>query len=177
MPRRLVGSRSTTSVDNRFFFFLTLCNAGLCENDDCCTRFETLLGQDLFGPNDGTIYRPAGGQIVWLYHEDSESIELRDSNGETLATFDDPEDVFADPTAYPATEAEISTFDKWTAIKRPALLGRIDWEMVDVIAVVEDGLRVLNDSDEISLGELLEELDRRDVCDQDDGSSLSDFHI
>lgn len=51
---------------------------------------------------------------------------------------------------------EISTFDKWTAIKRPALPRRIDREMVDVIAVVEDGLRVLNDSDEISLGKLLE---------------------
>ena len=40
-----------------------------------------------------------------------------------------------------------------------------------------DGPAPEYDGDEISLGELLEGLDCRDVCDQDDRRSLSDFHI
>lgn len=94
------------------------------------------------GPNGICVYRPAGGQSVWLRHKDSGRIELRESTGETLATFDEPEDVFADPTAYPATEADMSDIDNWMAIKRPALPSHIDREMVVVIAVTDNGLEV-----------------------------------
>ena len=95
------------------------------------------------GPNEVKVYRPAGGQSVWLYHEDTGTIELRDSDGETLAEFDDPEDIFDDPTAYPTTEKDITDFDEWTTIKRHALPSRIDRDMVDVLTVTDDGLEVL----------------------------------
>lgn len=39
------------------------------------------------------MYRPAGGQSVWLYHDTTE-VKLR-ANGEALATFDSPADVIS----------------------------------------------------------------------------------
>lgn len=39
------------------------------------------------------IYRSAGGQSVWLYHDTTE-VKLR-ANGEALATFDSPADVIS----------------------------------------------------------------------------------
>ena len=61
-------------------------------------------------------------------------------------TFDNPEDVFVDPTAYPAMEKDISEFLKWTTIKRPALPSQIERSMVNVLAVIDDGLEILEPS-------------------------------
>ena len=62
--------------------------------------------------------------------------------------------------AYPATEKDITDFSEWTTIKRPALPSRIDRDMVDVLAVTDDGLAVLEPSgDRTPIAELLEESD------------------
>ncbi|WP_336364686.1 hypothetical protein [Halalkalicoccus salilacus] len=127
--------------------------------EDGVHRLYNANGDVRAGPNEIPVYRPAGGQNKWLYHEDTGEVELR-ANGETVATFDDPEDVFADPPAYPATEKDVSDFSEWTTIKRPALPSRIERSMVDVIAVTDDGLAVLEPSgDRTPITELLTESD------------------
>lgn len=113
--------------------------------EDGVHRLYNANGDIRAGPNEIRVYRPAGGQNKWLYHEATGEVELR-ANGETIATFADSEDVFADPTAYPATEEDSSDFSEWTTIKRPALPSRIERNMVDVIAVTDDGLEVLEPS-------------------------------
>lgn len=82
--------------------------------------------------------------------------------------FDDQEDVFADATAYPATEKDINDFSEWTAIKRPALPGRIDRGMVDVIAITDDGLNLESSDDRTPIGQLLDK-------DEDDGGESNDM--
>ena len=53
---------------------------------------------------------------------------------------------------------DITDFLEWTGIKRPALPGRIDRSMVDVLAVTSDGLAVLEPSgDRTLIAELLTE--------------------
>ena len=120
------------------------------------------------GTENKRVYRPAGGQSVWLYHQDEDAVELRDSDDETLAWFDDPAAVFSDADAYPRMEDEIGDFSKWSEIKRPVVPpvafgeGGLDRDMVDVIAVDDDGLVVLEDGEEIPLSELVEhERERR----------------
>lgn len=128
--------------------------------EDGAHRLYNANGDVRAGPNEVHVYRPAGGQSVWLRHEATGAVELQDSNGETLATFDSGEDVFADPTEYPATEADITDFSEWSTVKRPALPSRIDRDMVDVIAVTDDGLEVLEPSgDRTPIDELLEDED------------------
>ncbi|KYH24039.1 hypothetical protein HAPAU_41180 [Halalkalicoccus paucihalophilus] len=128
--------------------------------EDGAHRLYNANGDVRAGPNEIKVYRPAGGQTVWLTHEGRPGVELRDSDSETLATFDDPEDVFTDPTVYPATETDITDFSEWTPIKRPALPGRIDRDMVDVLAVTDDDLEVLEPSgDRTPITELPEESD------------------
>ena len=78
-------------------------------------------------------------------------------DGETIATFADPEDVFDDPTAYPAIEKDISDFSEWMIINRPALPSRIERSMVDVIAITDAGLEVLEPSgDRTPIAKLLD---------------------
>lgn len=125
--------------------------------EDGAHRLYNANGDVRAGSNETRVYRPVGGQNKWLYHEDTGEVELR-ANGETIATFDEPEDVFADSTAYPATEEDISNFSEWTTIKRPALPSRIERSMVDVIAVTDKGLEVLEPSgDRTPIAELLTE--------------------
>lgn len=85
--------------------------------------------------------------------------------------FDSPEAVFEDASAYPATEKEISDFSEWSEIKRPAFPPERD--LVDVIAVTDDGLLVLEDGEEIPLDELGE--DREDTSKQSSGPSPPTF--
>ena len=106
--------------------------------EDGVHRLYNANGDVRAGSNEIRVYRPAGGQNKWLYHEDTDEVELR-ANSETIATF-------ADPTAYPATEKDISDFSEWTTIKRPALPSRIERSLVDVIAVTDDELEVLEPS-------------------------------
>ena len=128
-------------------------------------RLYNANGDVRAGPDDLKVYRRGSGQNKWLYHEATGEVELR-ANGETVATFAEPEDVFADSTAYPATEKDISDFSGWTAIKRPALPGRIDRSMADVIAVTDDGLELLEPSGERTpIAEL---------CDEDENGEESD---
>lgn len=128
-------------------------------DEDGVHRLYNANGDVRASSNDIRVYRPVGGENKWLYHEDTGEIEFR-ANGETIATFTDPEDVFADPTAYPATEGDISDFSEWTTIKRPALPSRIERSMVDVIAVTDDGLEVLEPSgNRTPITELLTESD------------------
>ena len=55
---------------------------------------------------------------------------------------------------------DIIDFEEWTAIKCPALPLRIDRDMVDVIAVTDDGLEVLEPSgDRTPITELLKKSD------------------
>ena len=75
-----------------------------------------------------------------------------DSSDETLAWFDDPEDIFEDADAYPRTEDEIEDFETWTEIKRPVIptvaFGEsgLDRDMVDMIEVPGEGpLAVVKD--------------------------------
>ena len=79
--------------------------------EDGVHRLYNANGDVRAGPNEIRVYRPAGGQNKWLYHEATGEVELR-ANGETIATFADPEGVFADPMAYPATEKDISDFSE-----------------------------------------------------------------
>lgn len=89
-------------------------------------------------------------------------------------TFADPEDVFADATAYPATEGDITDFLEWTTIKRPSLPGRIDRSMVDMLAVTDDGLEVLEPSgDRTPIPELLDEEDESDKDESESGGRVS----
>lgn len=90
-------------------------------DEDSAHRLYNSNGPTLVGPNDVRVYRPAGGQSVWLYHSGSGAVELRDSDGDTLATFNDPEDVFSDLTAYLATENDIEDFEEWSVVKRPVI--------------------------------------------------------
>ena len=114
-------------------------------------RLYNANGDVRAGPDELKVYRRGDGQNVWLYHDDG-SVELR-ANGETIATFDSPADVFEDADAYPATEKDISDFSKWSSIKRPAFPPERD--MVDVIAVTDDVLCVLEDGEEKPLDELV----------------------
>lgn len=106
----------------------------------------------------------SGGQSVWLYHEDEDSVELQDSDSKTLAMFNDSEDVMTDPTAYPAAEADIENFDEWSVVKQPVIPtvmfgeGGLDREMVDMIAIGDESLVVLEDGGETRtpIGELVE---------------------
>ena len=124
--------------------------------EDGVHRLYNANGDVRAGPDELKVYRRGSGQNKWLYHEDTGEVELR-ANGETIATFADQEDVFVDPSAYPATEKDISDFSEWTAIKRPVLPGRIERSMVDVIAVTNDGLCVLEDGKETPIDELVGE--------------------
>lgn len=72
--------------------------------------------------------------------------------------------MFTDPTAYPATEKDITDFDSWTTVKRPALPGRIDRSMVDVIAVTDEG----PSGDQTPLGKLLDEDGGEDTDESDE---------
>lgn len=115
------------------------------------------------------MYRPAGGQNVWLQHDTGE-VELR-ANGETIAMFDSPEAVFEDADAYPATEKDISDFSEWSEIERPAFPP--DRDMVDVITVTDAGLLVLEDNEEIPIDELGE--DTEDTPERSSGPSPPTF--
>ena len=109
---------------------------------DGASRCYNAKGYLHVGDDEKRVWRRRGGQNVWLQHADG-SVELRTQDGEMVATFDDPADVFADPTAYPRTDDEIKSADGWSKIYRPVIPGRIDRDMVDVIAVTDDGLEVL----------------------------------
>lgn len=134
--------------------------------EDGAHRLYNTNGPIRVGSDDLRVYRPTGGQSVWLYHEDEDSVELRNSDGETLATFADPTDVFTDPRAYPATEADSTDFDEWSIVKRPLIPsvafgeGGLDREMVDVIEVADDGtLHVLTDGGDtqVPINDLVDE--------------------
>lgn len=153
--------------------------------EDGAHRLYNTNGPLRVGPNDVRVYRPAGGQSVWLYHEDENAVELQDSSGETLAMFDDPEDAFEDPTEFPATEADVEDFDEWSVIKRPVIPtvafgdGGLDREMVDVIAVDGEGeLRVLEDGGETRtpIGDLVDGGRRDDRDDGQDQDASQDDH-
>lgn len=71
------------------------------------------------GEDEEKVYRPSGcGQSVWLYHDDG-TYELRDSEGKTRATFDDPAEITSDLDAYPMRKSELKNPDDWSAIKAP----------------------------------------------------------
>ena len=89
--------------------------------EDGVHRLYNANGDVRAGLNEIRVYRPAGGQNKWLYHEGTGEVEIR-VNGETIATFADPEDVFADPTAYPAIEKDVSRLlgvDDYQASRAP----------------------------------------------------------
>lgn len=138
--------------------------------EDGVHRMYNANGDVRAGPDELKVYRRGAGQNKWLFYEDTGEVELR-ANGKTIATFADPEDVFADPSAYPATEGDISDFSGWTAIKRPALPDRIERSMVDVIAVTDDGLKVLEPTgDQTPIAELLDD----ESTDDQDGGEAAD---
>lgn len=56
-------------------------------------------------------------QRVWLFVDGE--YQLRNTDGDVLATFDDPADISQDADAYPRAETEITDFDEWTEIKEP----------------------------------------------------------
>ena len=137
--------------------------------EDGAHRLYNANGDVRAGPDELKVYRRGDGQNKWLFHEKTGEVELQ-ANGETIATFDDPEDVFADPTAYPATEKDLKDFLRWTAIKCPALPGRINRDTVDMIAVTADGFEVLEPSgDRTPIAELLDDADEADET-KDDGA-------
>ena len=121
-------------------------------DEDGAHRLYNANGDVRARPDELMVYRRGDGQNVWLYYEDTSEVELR-ANGETIATFDSPADVFEDADAYPATEKDISDFSEYSKIKRPAFPP--ERGMVDVIAVTDDGLRVLEDGEETPIDELV----------------------
>ena len=136
--------------------------------EDGAHRLYNADGDVRAGPDELKVYRRGGGQNKWLFYEETGEVELR-VNGETIATFDGSEDVFADPAAYPATEGDISDFSGWTTIKRPELPSRLDRSIVDVIAVTDDGLKLLEPSgNRTPIGELR---DDGSTDDQDGGEA------
>lgn len=136
------------------------------------------------GRDEKRVYRRRdGGQSVWLQHDTGE-VELWTSDGETLATFDEPADVFEDVDAYPATEDEISNFDEWTEISRPVIpavaFGEdgLDRDRVDVIEVgddlqaVEDGGRTKTPIRQL-LDDVIESSDEDDESPDDTDGMIS----
>ena len=115
------------------------------------------------------VYRRAGGESKWLYHQRTGTFELVGTDG-TIATFDGDEAISEDASAYPRTESEIGDGDGWSTVKAPFVpslefdgveMGdRPDPTMYDVIRVPassEDGsLEVVEATGAVPLADLFD---------------------
>lgn len=122
-----------------------------------------------------------------LFEQRAGTFELVGADG-TIATFDDPQDIDADASAYPRTESEIGDGDGWTTIKAPFVpslefddveMGdRPDPTMYDVIRVPasseDGGLEVVEATGPVPLAELF---DMPEIDDTPDESAPSDGMI
>lgn len=79
---------------------------------DCTIRMALSVSARMTRACIGQQAGKAFGSITRDQRGGGGRVELRDSSGETLATFEDPEEVASDPTAYTASEGDIGDTDK-----------------------------------------------------------------
>jgi hypothetical protein len=129
-----------------------------------CHRFYN-MNDDVLRVGGNAMYRPEGPRdTAWYYDTRTGEYILSDSAGEDHARFDSVEDVFTDPTPYPAVEGQIEDYDEWKEIKPPAIpehlfddeLDDSRWDIIVVDTDAEETLMIYEDGTPTPLSEVVE---------------------